>query len=54
MGFKEELRGFSHAKVTFDQPMKKITALGVGGTAKYFSTAKGRQKKIPPSRKLFY
>ena len=38
MGFKEELRGFSHAKVTFDQPMKKITALGVGGTAKYFAT----------------
>ena len=39
MGFKEELLGFSHAKVTFDQPMKKITALGVGGKAKYFATA---------------
>lgn len=37
MGFKDELLAFSHAKITFDQPMKKITALGVGGNAKYLA-----------------
>ena len=37
MGFKEELLEFSHAKIRFDEPMSKHTALGVGGEAKYFA-----------------
>lgn len=37
MDFSKELKGFSHAKITFEQPMKKFTTLGVGGCADYFA-----------------
>lgn len=37
MGFKDELTEFTHAKIRFEEPMKKHTALGVGGKAKYFA-----------------
>lgn len=37
MGFKEELEEFSHAKIRFEEPMAKRTALGVGGKAKFFA-----------------
>ncbi len=37
MGFKDELLEFTHAKIRFNEPMKKHTALGVGGKAKYFA-----------------
>ncbi len=37
MGFNEELINFSHAEITFNQPLKKFTTLGVGGSAKYFA-----------------
>ena len=35
MDFSKELKGFSHAKITFEQPMKKFTTLGVGGCADF-------------------
>ncbi len=38
MGFKEELNGFSHAKIFLDYPLKKLCSLGVGGNVKYFAT----------------
>lgn len=37
MGFKEVIAESTHAKITFDEPMKKHTAYGVGGPAKYFA-----------------
>ncbi|MBR2448736.1 MAG: UDP-N-acetylmuramate dehydrogenase [Clostridia bacterium] len=37
MGFKDELLEFTHAKIRFNEPMKRHTALGVGGKAKYFA-----------------
>ncbi len=37
MGFKDELISFPHAKIKFDEQMKKHTALGVGGEAKFFA-----------------
>lgn len=37
MGFKDELFSFPHAKIKYDEQMKKHTALGVGGKAKYFA-----------------
>lgn len=37
MGFKEELINFPHAQVSFEQPMKKHTALCVGGNALYYA-----------------
>ena len=36
MGYVEELVDFTHAKVTFDELMKKHTGYGVGGKARYF------------------
>ena len=37
MGFKNQLENFTHAKIYFDEPMNKHTALGVGGKALYFA-----------------
>ena len=37
MGFKNQLENFTHAKIYFDEPMNKRTALGVGGKALYFA-----------------
>ena len=37
MGFIERLENFTHAKIYFDEPMNKRTALGVGGKAAYFA-----------------
>lgn len=37
MGFKDELISFPHAKIKFGEQMKKHTALGVGGEAKFFA-----------------
>lgn len=37
MGLIEQLENFTHAKIYFDQPMNKHTALGVGGKVAYFA-----------------
>lgn len=37
MCLKKQLENFTHAKIYFDEPMNKRTALGVGGKAKYFA-----------------
>ena len=37
MGFKEELSVFPHAKIRYNEPMKKHTALGVGGDCDYYA-----------------
>ncbi len=37
MGFREELSVFPHAKISFDEPMKKHTSLGVGGGCDYYA-----------------
>ncbi len=37
MGFKEELAKHTHAKILFNQPMKKHTGYGVGGKASYYT-----------------
>ena len=36
MGFKQLLADYTQAKIIFDEPMKKHTAYGVGGLAKYY------------------
>lgn len=36
MSFKTQLESLTHAKIYFDQPMKKHTGYGVGGCARYF------------------
>ncbi len=36
MGFKEELLEFTQAKILFDEPMKKHSGYGLGGSAKYY------------------
>ena len=36
MGFKEELSVFPHAKIKYNEPMKKHTSFGVGGKADYY------------------
>lgn len=39
MGFKEELSAFTHAKILFNEPMKKHTGYGVGGKASFYAEA---------------
>jgi len=36
MGFAESIREFTHAKITFNEPMKKHTTFHIGGNADYF------------------
>ncbi len=37
MGFKEELTDCAHAKILFNQSMRKYTGYGVGGKASYYT-----------------
>ncbi len=37
MSFKNALEEFTHAKILFDQPMKKHTGYGIGGCSRYFA-----------------
>jgi len=37
MGFAESIREFTHAKITFNEPMKKHTGFRVGGCARYYA-----------------
>ncbi len=37
MSFKKALGEITHAKIFFDQPMKKLTGYGVGGCARYYA-----------------
>ena len=37
MGIKNALEQFTHAKILFDEPMKKHTGYGVGGCARYYA-----------------
>ena len=37
MSFKKALDGLTHARIFFDQPMKKLTGYGLGGCARYYA-----------------
>lgn len=37
MSFKNALNELTHAKIFFDQPMKKLTGYGLGGCARYYA-----------------
>ena len=37
MGLKNALEQFTHAKILFDEPMRKHTGYGVGGCARYYA-----------------
>lgn len=37
MGFTDALKEFTQAKICFDEPMKKHTAYGIGGCARYYA-----------------